>query len=119
MRLLLDEMHAPVVAETLGASGHDVLAVAAEPELRGCSDLGLLEHASAASQAIVTENVEDFSSLAASWASESRHHSGLILTSPRRFNRASLAYPGNLIAALETFLESPPIQGHSWQWWLT
>ncbi len=48
MRLLLDEMHAPAVAEALVASGHDVVAVAAEPELRGCSDRGLLEHACAA-----------------------------------------------------------------------
>ena len=119
MRLLLDEMHAPVIADTVRASGHDVRAVAAEPELRGCSDLGLLEHACANSQAIVTENVVDFSSLAASWASEVRHHSGLIFTSPRRFNRASLAYPGTLIDALEAFLKSPPIQGQSWQWWLT
>ena len=41
MRLLLDEMHAPAVAEALVASGHDVVAVAVEPELRGCSDRSL------------------------------------------------------------------------------
>ena len=119
MRLLLDEMHAPAVAEALVASGHDVVAVAAEPELRGCSDRGLLEHACAADQAIVTENIGDFSSLAAGWASEARDHCGLVFTSPRRFNRASLAYPGSLIAALGAFLASPPVEGRSWQWWLT
>ena len=118
MRLLLDEMHAPAVAEALVASGHDVVAVAAEPELRGCSDRGLLEHADAADQAIVTENIGDFSSLAAGWASEARDHCGLVFTSPRRFNRASRAYPSNLIAALGAFLESPPVEGRSWQWWL-
>ena len=119
MRLLLDEMHAPAVAEALTASGHDVVAVAAQRELRGCSDLVLLERASAADQAIVTENFGDFCSLATQWASEARDHSGLIFTSRRRFNRASLAYPGNLIAALEAFLTSPPVEGPSWQWWLT
>ena len=46
-------------------------------------------------------------------------HCGLVFTSPRRFNRASRAYPGNLIAALGAFLESPPVEGRSWQWWLT
>ena len=119
MRLLLDEMHAPAVAEALVASGHDVVAVAVEPELRGCSDRGLLEYACAADQVIVTENIGDFSLLAASWASEARDHCGLVFTSPRRFNRASRAYPGNLIAALGAFLESPPVEGSSWQWWLT
>ena len=153
MRLLLDEMHAPAVAEALVASGHDVVAVAVEPELRGCSDRGLLEYARSASlaagwaseardhcglvftsprrfnraleyacaadQAIVTENIGDFASLAAGWASEARDHCGLVFTSPRRFNRASRAYPGNLIAALGAFLASPPVEGRSWQWWLT
>ena len=119
MRLLLDEMHAPVVADVLVTSGHDVMAVAAKLDLRGCSDRDLLERACAADQAIVTENIGDFSSLAARWASEARDHCGLIFTSPRRFNRASLAYPSNLTAALEAFLESPPVEGSSWQWWLT
>jgi hypothetical protein len=42
----------------------------------------------------------------------------LIFTNPRRFNRATLAYPGKLIAALREFLTDPPITGVSWIWWL-
>ena len=119
VRLLLDEMHAPAVAEALAASGHDVVAVAADPLLRGRSDREVLEHACDVGRAVVTENVGDFAALAARWAGEGQDHCGLVFTSPRRFNRASLAVPGNLITALRTFLESPPVQGRSWQWWLS
>ena len=50
---------------------------------------------------------------AAGRAVEGELHAGLILTNPRRFNRATLAYPGNLIAALATFLNGPPVTGNS------
>jgi hypothetical protein len=39
------------------------------------------------------------------------------LTNPKRFNRATVAYPGNVIAALRAFLTDPPITGESWIWW--
>ena len=119
MRLLLDEMHSPTIAQALSQSGWDAVAVAAEPMLRGSSDEELLEHCCAVERALVTENVGDFSSLAVRWAGEAREHCGLVFTSPRRFNRASLAYPVNLINALSSLLESPPADGRSWVWWLS
>ena len=63
MRLLLDEMHAPAVAVALTEAGFDVVAAAADPSLRGSSDADLLDHATATSRALVTENVSDFSVL--------------------------------------------------------
>ena len=45
-------------------------------------------------------------------------HAGLIFTNPTRFNRATLAYPASLIAALRTFLDAPPVSGDSWTRWL-
>ena len=57
VRLLLDEMHSPAIAEALVARGWDVVAVAAEPSLRGSSDTELLEYASRSDQILVTENV--------------------------------------------------------------
>ena len=118
MRLLLDEMHAPAVAVALTEAGFDVVAVAADPSLRGSSDADLLNLATAAGRALVTENVGDFSVLAAARAVDGEPHAGLIFTNPTRFNRATLAYPGNLIVALRTFLDDPPISGDSWIRWL-
>ena len=118
MRLLLDEMHAPAVAVALAEAGFDVVATAADPSLRGSGDADLLDHAAATGRALVTENVGDFSVLTAGRAVDGEPHAGLIFTNPSRFNRATIAYPGNLIAALRTFLDDPPISGDSWTQWL-
>ena len=118
MRLLLDEMHSPAIAEALVAQGWDVIAVAAEPSLRGSSDAELFEHVSSSGQILVTENVGDFSVLHTDWLVSDRPCPALVFTNPKRFNRASLAYPGDLIAALDIFLSDPPIRGRSWLWWL-
>jgi len=56
--------------------------------------------------------------IAKRWASEDIAHAGLIFTNPRRFNRANLAYPGDMIFALRQFLDDPPAEGESWIWWL-
>ena len=111
-------MHSPIVALTLSESGWDVLAVAAEPTLRGLCDAELLEHGYSDKRALVTENIGDFSALANSWSVEAKDHCGLIFTNPKRFHRASLAYPGNLTTALGGFLANPPVRGRSWIWWL-
>lgn len=118
VKLLLDEMHAPTIAEALCTDGHDVVAVAAEPDLRGTSDSDLLSHTFAEARALVTEDVGDFSVIASQWAAEGRAHCGVVFTSPKRFDRASVAYPGNLIAALGQFLAGEPDEGDSWTWWL-
>jgi hypothetical protein len=118
VKLLLDEMHAPAVAAALVERGWDVTAVAASADLRGLPDEDLLARAAGIGAALVTENVVDFTLLATRWAGEGRPHAGLVFTNPRRFHRASAAYPANLIAALRTFLESSPVEGASWIWWL-
>ncbi len=118
MNLLLDEMHSPSIAEALTRESWDVMAVASMADLRGMPDGDLLTYAAASGRAVVTENIVDFALLAAQWAAENRPHAGLLYTNPKRFNRATLAYPGNLINALRTFLEDPPIDGESWTWWL-
>ena len=118
MRLLLDEMHAPSVAEALRAEGHEVLAVAAVAGLRGVADEDLLVFAAGEGLSIVTENVVDFAALGARWVAEGRAHAGLVFTNPRRFNRATQAYPGNLIVALRELMREPPDLSSSGSWWL-
>jgi hypothetical protein len=118
VRLLLDEVHAPGAAVQLTGGAFDVVAVAAQPDLRGMADDELLGYAATEIRALVTENVADFMPLATRWVDEHTAHAGLIFTNPRRFNRATLAYPGNLIASLREFLTDPPITGESWIWWL-
>lgn len=118
VKLLLDEMHAHSIAEALTEDSWDVMAVAAEVDLRGMSDEDVLAHSAASGRALVTENVVDFVLLAAHWTGDGGAHAGLIFTNPRRFNRATIAYPGNLITALRRFLNNSPIDGESWIWWL-
>ena len=118
VKLLLDEMHASTIATALTNDSWDVVAVAAEADLRGMSDEELLTHAASADRAVVTENVVDYAKLAEQWAGKGRTHAGLIFTNPKPFNRATIAYPGNLITALKRFLVDPPTEGESWVWWL-
>ena len=118
VRLLLDEMHAPAIADALTADGWDVLAVAASVSLRSTSDEELLAHATAEGRAMVTENIVDFAVIATRGGAQPRPHAGLIFTSPRRFHRSTIAYPGNLVVALRALLEDPPPIGASGSWWL-
>jgi hypothetical protein len=117
VKLLLDEMHAPSVAVDLAGEAFDIVAVAAQPELRGMADDELLAYAATERRALVTQNVADFMALATQWAGEHKRHAGLIFTNQMRFNRSTLAYPGNLITSLREFLTHPP-KGESWIWWL-
>jgi hypothetical protein len=119
VKLLLDEMHAPVIARTLRDEGFDVMAVAEEPAWRGMADPDLLALCAGEGRAMATENVSDFVPMSAAWHREGRVHAGLVLTAGTgRFDRAASTYPGLFIASLRQFLASPPVGGDSWMWWL-
>jgi predicted nuclease of predicted toxin-antitoxin system len=114
LALLLDEMHAPVVAATLRDRGHDVIAVAEQDELRALTDEELFRWAGEHDRRIVTENVKDFAPLLRR-AEGLRHQVALLLfTSSRTFPR-SRRNPGPLIDALDAWLRAaqasaPPIE---------
>jgi predicted nuclease of predicted toxin-antitoxin system len=118
VKLLLDEMHAPAVAEALTDDGWDIVAVAARVSLRGAADEDLLAYAATEGRVLVTESIPDFAIIARRWAAEQRPHTGLIFTNPRRFNRATMAYPGNVVAALRALLEASFALDPSGIWWL-
>lgn len=112
-RLLLDEMHSPAVAGELIRRGHDVLAVAAAPELRAATDEELFRLAApgggqitVAGRRIVTENVKDLRPLLRRAEEAGTPAALLLFTSSRRFPR-SRNNPGPLIEALHHWLLQP------------
>ena len=111
--LLLDEMHAPVVAATLRERGYDVIAVADQDELRGLTDEQLFAWAAEHGKCIVTENVKDFAPLARQ-VDDPRRLANLLFTSSRTFPRGR-RNPGPIIEALAAWLDAvgsgaPPVE---------
>lgn len=111
-RLLLDEMFAPGIAEQLRRRGHDVVAVAADPDLRALPDVALYEWATAHRRRVVTENVKDFRPLVAAGVGP-----GVLFTSSRTFPR-SRRRPGPLIDALDRWLVTASAAQRSIEDWL-
>ena len=115
MKLLLDEMWAPVIAAALRDRGHDVVAVAERHDLRGMPDAAIFEAALAEGRAIVTENVVDYRPLAADAMRAGRPHPALIFTSNRAYPRASRRTAGRLVTALDALLTTrDAISGEHW-----
>lgn len=107
MRLLLDEMISPSVAEALRRMGHDVVAVAERPEWCGRADSDLLSIARTEGRVIVTNNVRDFRPLAAeAIVRGGPGHAGLVLLPANvRLTRAAT---GRLVEALDAKLVELP-----------
>ena len=113
--LLLDEMFSPVVADELRRRGHDVVAVAADPQLRSMADAELYAWAADQGRRIVTENVKDFRRLRAHDARATGP--GLLYTSARTFPRSRQA-PGLLLVALERWLVRRDVSERPSEDWL-
>lgn len=82
VRLVLDEMYPPILAEILRQQGHDAVAVAAVPELVGVDDPVVLDAATTDDRCLVTENIRDFAVLV-------RHtsHCGVLFSHGQRLPR--------------------------------
>ncbi len=114
VELLLDEMHASVVAAALRERGHDVLAVVEQDELRALTDEELFRWAAEHGRRIVTENVKDFAPLLRRAEELGHAVASLLFTSSRTFPR-SRRNPGLLIDALDAWLRAakssqPPLE---------
>ena len=105
--LLLDEMHAPALAIALRERGHDVLAVAAQADLRALSDEELYGWAGQQRRRVVTENVKDFRPLLRRSEESGQPPTPLLFTSSRTFPR-SRHNPRPLIDALDAGCVLPP-----------
>lgn len=103
MKLLLDEMYPYSIAEQLRGWGHDVVAVAERPGLRGAPDRDVFAVAQEEGRALVTDDI-GFRSIDSEHRVRGETHQGLILTSNRRFPRGQPRTVGRLVRALDRFL---------------
>lgn len=104
LKLLLDEMYPPAIAEQLRCRGHDAHAVAARPELGALADPEIFAVAQHEQSAVVTENIDDFSAIADSHDRSGQTHHGLILLHPRRYPRGNPRTIGQMVTALAKLL---------------
>lgn len=106
MKLLLDEMLSPDIAEMLSGRGHDVQAVAASAHGE-LSDPEVLDLARSQRRAVVTNNVRDFRPLhiAAVQAGGAGHYGMVFMAGNFRRTKADV---GRIADALEVKLEHYP-----------
>ena len=110
MKLLLDEMYTPTIAEQLRARGHDAASIH-DPEYRmleGEPDDEVWAAAIADDRALVTENVQDFRRIEANALAHAQPVARLIFTTDRQFPRGDAATLGRLVSALDALLAGNP-----------
>jgi hypothetical protein len=110
VRLLLDEHLSPMLAEVLRRAGHDVVAVAERPDLRGRPDIEILGVAAVEGRVVVTMDIADFAIVGARRLPSRQPHHGVIFVSPRVFPLARDGF-GRLVRALELVLTRHPEDG--------
>jgi hypothetical protein len=108
LKLLIDEMYPPTIAEQLRARGGDVDAVTARPELRALADTEIFASAQQEQRAVVTENIADFSVIADGFDQRSQAHHGLVLVPPGSYPRGSSRTVGRMVTELNRLLEEHP-----------
>jgi predicted nuclease of predicted toxin-antitoxin system len=107
VRLLLDEMFPPSVAEGLRRRGIDAVAIQETPSMRGLPDPEVFVAAQLDERCLVTENVPDFVQVEAAWRSEQEApHHGLVLVAPGAFPRHHRQIVGRLVKALAATVEA-------------
>lgn len=110
MKLLLDEMLSPVIAQQLFDRGHDVQAIKGHPQHEALCDRDVMNLASAQGRAVVTDNLVDFRPL---------HHEAVVPGGPGHCGmvfipgnyRRTKADTGRIVEALEVKLAEFPRDG--------
>jgi predicted nuclease of predicted toxin-antitoxin system len=105
VKLLLDEMYPPRLAEGLRAGNVDATA-AADLGLAGRSDLDVFARAVAGGYVLLTENVADFARIAADHLTAGHHHPGVLIALSSRFSRRP-AGQSALVAAVLAAADAP------------
>ena len=86
MKLLLDEMYPPRLAQVLRSLDIEA-STAGELGLMGRSDPELFAMAAAEGYVLLTENVADFARIAAEHLGAGGHHAGVLIALSSRFSR--------------------------------
>lgn len=100
IRLVLDEMLSPAIAESLRRQGIDAYGIAERPDLVGSPDPSVLELATRGERVLVTCNTRDFAILDRAWMVAGRRHSGVVFVSTASFPQ-NRGFVGAVAAALE------------------
>ena len=89
LKLLLDEMLDPAIAQQLRRHGWDVESIQRDRrELLGADDATVLESARRLGRVLVTDNVRHFLRLHQACLAEQSRHAGLLLAHPRSYPRS-------------------------------
>ena len=107
MRLLLDEHISNRIADESRNGGHDVIAVAERPDLRGRPDEVLIEVALTEGRALVTFDIADHVGIYSSSVRLVTPHPGLVLVAASKL-QPSGAGIGALVRALAALLDANP-----------
>jgi hypothetical protein len=108
LKLLIDEMYPPAIAEQLRERGGDVEAVTARSELRGLPDADIFAWAQQERRAVVTENIADFSVIADGHDRRGQQHHGLVLVAPAAYPRGDARTIGRMVTGLDRLLGDYP-----------
>src|SRR5688572_24964660 len=92
------------IAVQLRRRGYDAVAVLEREELMRRRDRIVFAAAQEEARAVVTENRDDFLGIDGEYRRRDREHHGIVITS-RRFSRRGSAGTGQLVMALERFLQ--------------
>lgn len=88
MKLVLDELYSPQIAERLRKRDHDVVAVKERPDLERLSYEELFARMPPERRAILTENWADYNRLIRRAAEEDTPHYGVLFTSRQQLPRS-------------------------------
>lgn len=122
MKLLLDEMYSPGLADALRATGVDARTVI-ELGLAGSSDPEVFAAAIADGRTLLTENVADFARISAEHLLAGQHHAGALIAPSSRLSRRAAGI-GPVVTAVRdiadqqladrlVYLQEPPAHGGS------
>jgi Domain of unknown function (DUF5615) len=116
VKLLIDEMYPPAIAEQLRDRRHDVEAVTERPELRALADADIVALAQREQRAVVTENIDD---IADGYDQRTQAHFGLVLVPPGSYPRGNPGTIGRMVTELDRLLsEHPDATAMSSRYWL-
>jgi Domain of unknown function (DUF5615) len=119
LKLLIDEMYPPSIAEQLRDRGQDAQAVTERPELRARADTDIFALAQQEQRAVVTENVADFSIIASGYDQRGQAHHGLVLVAPGSYRRGRRGTIGRMVTELDRLLgEHPDMAPSGLRHWL-